>query len=119
MQEKCKIFANGLFCVVFFLFVLHRNIFKKGVKHGPFMEFQYCEKFLPIKKLFKFKNIRYWAENSLYVEIGAYNRIFFKSYFDILNCANLPNGENGFDCFGMNYYTLEQTKQIYKKNQRK
>ncbi len=95
---------------------LHKNIFKKGIKHGPFMEFQYCEKFLPIKKIFKFKNIRYWADDSLYVEVGDYNEgIFYKSYFDILNCANLPNGEIGFDCFGMNYYTLEQTKQIYEK----
>ena len=52
----------------------------------------------------------------MYVEVGDYNEgIFFKSYFDILNCANLPNGEIGFDCFGMNYYTLEQTKQIYEK----
>lgn len=50
------------------------------------------------------------------MEVGYYDdEIFLKSYFDILNCAYLPNREIGFDCFGMNYYTLEQTKQIYEK----
>jgi len=86
---------------------LQGYIFQKNRTYGPYAEFQYCDS--------KSKEISHWKSDSLYMDIGnvIYNDIFYPSYFRILNVAKLPNGEIGFDPFGENYYSPEQTKSIY------
>ena len=86
---------------------LQGYIFQKNRTYGPYEEFQYCDS--------KSKEISHWKSDSIYMDIGnvIYNDIFYPSYFRILNVAKLPNGEIGFDPFGENYYSPEQTKSIY------
>ena len=92
-------------------------LFKKGIKGGGYIEFQFCEKKLPLKKLFKLKNITNWKDSSLFVEIFTYSdeKLFASYYDEIFNCAQFPNGDTGIDYFGINYYPPETTKEIYEK----
>ena len=90
-------------------------IFRKNIKYGGFGEFQYCEKDLPIKELLDYKNIENWKDESLFVEYATNtSELFWNYYLPLLKDAFIDEDKHGFDDYGDNYYTPEQTFFIYK-----
>lgn len=91
-------------------------LFKKGIKGGTYMEFQYCEKKLPLNEIFKLDNIVLWKDDSIFVEsfTNVEEKLFFP-YYDDFFCAMLYNGAEGFDSWDVNYYPPEKAKEIYEK----
>ena len=89
-------------------------MFEKNKKAGGFGEFQYCDKDLPIKDLLDYNNIENWKDDSLYIEYATYTSdLFWEYYLPILKNAYIDENKIGFDDFGVNYYTPEQTLFIY------
>ena len=77
---------------------------------SAYFEFQYCKKEWNIKKILK-KGYSFWEADSLLVHIDS-DRDFFENYGDYLMPPNFPDGTQGLDPYGVNYYTKEQTNII-------
>lgn len=83
---------------------------------SAFMELQIC-KHKPgtkLEKILSLNAIAHWKNDSLYIyidDIHGFDTIYGKIFRD--GCY--ANGERGnFDCYGVNYYTPEQTLRIAK-----
>ena len=93
---------------------LNNYLFETNKKSGGFIEIQYCTKNLPLKDLLNIKNIDNWKEDSLFVEVSTQTEKLFNNFYEpLLKNANLANDAKGFDYYGINYYTKEQTISIY------
>lgn len=81
---------------------------------SAFMELQKCkqEPGTKLEKILSIETINHWQNDSLYVyaeDIDAFSAIYGKIFAD--GCYE--NGERGMvDCWGVNYYTPEQTMRI-------
>ncbi len=79
---------------------------RKATGSTGFHEIQYCTKDMPVKSLLKLRNIKNWAEGSLYIEAINDGDIFYKYY-------DKTFGQFGkLNYFGINYFTKEQTQKI-------
>lgn len=87
----------------------------KERKGGCYFEFQFCKNENPLDdgKVVCDK-IEHWQNDSLLINDESFDE-FYKVYGFIFECAVFPNGENGFDYCGINYYDLEHTKEIINK----
>lgn len=85
-------------------------------KDSCYLEFQYCETNRPIVSgRVDIGNIGHWYENSILISDDDFTRDhndFWGKYFE---CALLPNGETGFDLYGVNYYSREVAREIFDK----
>lgn len=77
-----------------------------------YLEFQFCKIDKPLKySKVKVHKTEYWKKDSLLINYEDFEA-FYKLHSDVFNCAQLPNGETGFDFFGINYYDSETTLKI-------
>ncbi len=90
-------------------------VWKNQLKGTCYLEFQICENPNPVRNgktcLDKIQN---WKEDSLYLDIGnveEYNK-FYELYAIYFQNALFPNGQHGFDPYGINYYSPEETVNI-------
>lgn len=85
---------------------------RKKFGSSQFIEIKYCKlkKGTSIKKIVS--KIDYWKEDSLYIHIDDFDN-FISNYGKIFNSGTYSNLETGLiDETGINYYSLEQTKEI-------
>lgn len=77
-----------------------------------YFEFQFCKTNKPIKKgKVNQRSVKYWAEDTLLMGAHDFDK-FYECYGNIFCCALFPNGDKGFDYFGINYYDKETTHKI-------
>ena len=83
---------------------------------SAFMELQICKQKpgTKLEKILSIETIAHWKNDSLYVYIDDMER-FYALYGKIFCDGCYQNGERGIvDCYGVNYYTREQTARIAK-----
>lgn len=83
---------------------------------SKFIEIQYCKlkKGTSIKEIVSVNKIDNWKDDSLYIHIDDFDS-FISNYGEIFNSGTYNNLETGLiDITGINYYSIEQTKEIIK-----
>lgn len=83
---------------------------------SAFMELQKCKQKpgTKLEKILSIETIVHWKNDSLYVYIDDIHG-FQAQYGNIFRDGCYQNGEReNFDCYGVNYYTPEQTLRIAK-----
>ncbi len=81
---------------------------------SAFIELQYCKLSAQtkLKKIVSIKAIQNWKDDSLYIHVNDLDS-FVESYGSILNIGTYNNMKSGvIDVFGINYYTIENVKQL-------
>ena len=81
---------------------------------SAFMELQKCRQKpgTKLEKILSIETIAHWKNDSLYVYIDDMEG-FYALYGKIFRDGCCQNGERGMvDCYGVNYYTPEQTARI-------
>ena len=87
----------------------------KDRKGGCYLEFQFCKVDKPIKNnKVRCDCIEHWKNDSLLIYDEDFD-VFYNKYGHIFESAIFPNGEKGFDYCGINYYDIENTKEIISK----
>ncbi len=77
-----------------------------------FLEFQYCDakENTSVKKITN-RRIKNWKDDSIYVHFDDLET-FCKEYESVFDCCIHPNGTNGLDVCGINYFNKVNTKHI-------
>lgn len=77
-----------------------------------YLEFQFCKRKKPIIPIFTlFDSIEYWKKDSVLISYEDWED-FYKFYGNIFNCASFPNGEKGFNSYGINHYDKKTAEKI-------
>lgn len=87
-------------------------MFTKKCNKSDYLEFQICRVDTKLKQLVNIDNISFNDEESIYLDLDCYDKflLYYRNYFNSAIHNNLEVGL--LDIYGINYYTLDETKSI-------